>query len=88
MQRHRGIVGEPDDGDEQHAGGEVAVAKQRRPHERLLGGKGVDEEQIERCNGDDCFDDDLAGAEQVFLLGPQYGSRLGCSRGLLSRSRN
>ena len=36
LQRHRRVIGEADDDDEQHAGGEVAIAEQRRPHERLV----------------------------------------------------
>ena len=68
LQRHRGVIGEADDGDEQHAGREIAVAEQRRPHERLFGREGVDQEQIERRGGDDRLDDDLAGTEPVLLL--------------------
>ena len=38
------------------AGGEVAVAEQRRPHEGLARSEGMDEEQIERRGRDDRLD--------------------------------
>ena len=68
LQRHRGVIGESDDGDEQHAGREIAVAKHRRPHKRIIRSKHVNEEQIQSRGGNDRFDDDLAGAEPVELL--------------------
>ena len=61
LQRHRGVIGQADDDDEQHAGGEIAVAKHRRFDERVLRREDVRKEQI-KCRGrDDRLDDDFAG---------------------------
>jgi hypothetical protein len=68
LQRQRGVIGEADDRDEENAGREVAIAEQRRPHEGLVRGEGMDEEQVECRGGDDGLDDDLAGAEPVELF--------------------
>jgi hypothetical protein len=68
VQRQGGVIGEPDDGDENNPGSEVAIAEQRWPHEGLLRGEGVHEEQVECRGTDDGLDDDLARAEPVELL--------------------
>jgi hypothetical protein len=53
LQHQRSVVSEADDGDEERAGGKVAVAEQRRPHEGLARGEGIDEEQVKRRGADE-----------------------------------
>ena len=42
------------------AGGKIAIAKQRRPHEGALGCEGVNQKKIEGRAGNKRFDDDFA----------------------------
>ena len=56
MQRQRGEIGDADDEDEEHAGGEVAVAEQRGLTKGSLRREGVDEEQVEGRGRDDGLD--------------------------------
>src|ERR1700679_1348025 len=68
LNRHRGIIGETNNQDEDHAGGEVAVSEQGRAYERLARGERVNDEQVKRRGSDDGFHNNLTRVEPVQLL--------------------
>src|SRR6202044_3577615 len=68
LKRQRGVIGETNNQDEDHAGGEVAVSEQGRAYERLAHGERVNDEQVKRRGSDNSFHNNLTRAEPIQLL--------------------
>jgi hypothetical protein len=60
LQGQQGIERYEGDRAEDDAGSKIAVAKQRRSHERPFSGEGMNQKKIESRTSDERFDDDFA----------------------------